>query len=410
MNENKNEKVSKTEATGSPAIWTSRRTSKRTSRQTSRRASTWTPLLVPALTSALLLVLALGCAPSSTGSNNENETQNSNDTHDAAVTADGAVNGPDATIYIDADVGFDAQICGAQTEEIEIINLGDPPDLLIVLDRSGSMMLAPGINPMGTSKWQIMKESLQAVLDARDSNIRFGLTVFPTDDACGVDPGARVEIALNNGSAIVQYLNSTSPNGNTPAQFALQEALAYYGTIAPNPEGQYVLFATDGIPNCGGDPPNVDIDSNAETVQAVEDLAAAGIHTFVLGFGGLFGLDSQVLNDAAQAGLEPKPNGPPYFYHADDSATLQSALDTIAGGIITPSCSFELTSLPPEAEDVAVYFDGVAVPRSPGHNDGWDYHPDASTITFFGSYCDALQSGQVQDVDFIFGCPGPVVE
>ncbi|MFH2008612.1 MAG: hypothetical protein ABI333_18640 [bacterium] len=356
---------------------------------------------------AVAAVLA-ACGPTAKGGDdNQNNGTGGNDA--AVVVDDGAVTLDDGgQVDLDGSVPADAN-CGAQTEEIELISLGDPPDMLIVLDRSGSMMLAPGFPPIGASKWDIMKTSLGIVLPARDANIQFGLSVFPTDEDCGVDPGARVPIQLNNASAILAWLNGSGPGGNTPAHFGLQEALIYYQSIPVNPAGQYVLFATDGIPNCGGNPPNVDITTDVETVQAVQDLANAGIHTFVLGFGGLLGLDPQVLNDAAQAGLEPKPGGPPHFYHADDAQGLQTALDTIAGGIIVPSCSYELTSLPPVPDDVAVYFDGVAVPRSPSHADGWDYYPDGSTITFFGSYCDSLMTGTVSAVSFIFGCPGPVV-
>lgn len=357
-----------------------------------------------------LTVLLAACGPTASQGNNDNG--NGNGQVDAAVPpVDSALPIGDAFVFVDSGGGPDAEVCGAQTEEIEIINLGDPPDLLIVLDRSGSMSLGTGIFPFGTPKWSIMKTALDTVLHSRENNIRFGLTVFPTDEDCAVDPGARVGIDLGNAQPIMDYLNATSPGGNTPAHFGLQQALAYYQTLTVNTAGRYVLFATDGAPNCGGDPPNVDITTNAETVQAVTDLASAGIHTFVLGFDvdGLLGLGSEVLDDAAVAGLEPKPGGPPYYYSANNAATLEAALTAIAGGIIIPSCSFELTSLPPVPDDVAVYFDGVAVPRSPSHADGWDYHPDAGTITFFGSYCTALESGQVTDVDFIFGCPGPVV-
>lgn len=353
-----------------------------------------------------LLAMAVGCGPTVKGGGDQN---NNGGPADAAVDTDGSSSHDDGgQTGGDATVGDDAN-CGAQTEEIALINLGDPPDLLIVLDRSGSMMLAPGFPPLGASKWNIMKTSLGIVLPAREANIQFGLTVFPTDEDCGVDPGARVGIALNNATPILNWLNGSGPGGNTPAHFGLQEALAYYQSIPTNPAGQYVLFATDGIPNCGGSPPDVDITTDAETVQAVQDLASAGIHTFVLGFGGMLGLDPQVLNDAAQAGLEPKPGGPPHFYHADDAQGLQTALDTIAGGIIVPSCSYQLASPPPVPDDVTVYIDGVAVPRSPSHADGWDYYPDANTITFFGTYCDQVMAGTIASVSFIFGCPGPVV-
>lgn len=356
---------------------------------------------------AALTVLLAACGPTASQTGNDN----TNGQEDAAVPhPDAALPVGDAFVFVDSGAGPDAEVCGAQTEPIELINLGDPPDLLIVLDRSGSMSLAPGLWPFGNSKWNIMKTALNTVLTSRENNIRFGLTVFPTNEDCAVDPGARVGIALANAQPIMTYLNGTGPGGNTPAHFGLVEALAYYQTVPENTAGRYVLFATDGAPNCGGDPPNVDITTNAETVQAVADLATAGIHTFVVGFDvGVLGAEAQVLNDAALAGLEPKPGGPPHYYAADDAATLEAALTTIAGGIIIPSCSFELVSLPPVPSDVAVYFDGVAVPRNPNHGDGWDYYPDAGTITFFGSYCTTLESGQVTDVSFIFGCPGPVV-
>lgn len=354
----------------------------------------------------LLAVLVAACGPTASGEGNNNN--NGGGGQDATLPP--ADSGVDAFVLVDSGGGPDAEICGEQTEEIALINLGDPPDLLIVLDRSGSMSLAPGLFPFGTSKWVIMKDSLQTVLNARQHNIRFGLTVFPTDNDCAVDPGARVPIDLANAGPIMTYLNGISANGNTPAAQGLEEALAYYQSIAVNEAGRYVLFATDGEPNCGGDPPDVEIGTATETVAAVTALANAGIKTYVLGFDmGFLGMQSAVLNDSALAGLVPRQGGPPHYYEANDAASLQAALDTIAGGIIVPSCSFELTALPPVPEDVAVYFDGDAVPRSPGHHDGWDYHPDASTITFFGSYCALLESGQVEDVRFIFGCPGPIV-
>ncbi len=355
-----------------------------------------------------LLLSFAGCGPKAPGGNNSIDAAQwtGSDSGTQMKDAGAVVDGP--AVLLEAST--DAANCGAQTEPIELINLGDPPDMLIVLDRSGSMLMPPGFDPTSPTKWTLMKNALRTVLQAREANIRFGLSLFPSDSACGVNSGADVEVGLNHADEINSALNSTSPNGNTPAHFALREALAYYQTIPFNEAGQYVLFATDGVPNCGGDPPSDEVETQQETLDAVQALAQEGIHTFVLGFGGLLGLDPDLLNDCAQAGLEPRPNGPPYFYHADDASSLQAALDQIAGGIIVPSCSYALASQPPVPDDVAVYFDGVAVPRDPNHNNGWDYSPDDSTITFFGSYCDEIESGQVDNVSFIFGCPGPVIE
>jgi hypothetical protein len=164
------------------------------------------------------------------------------------------------------------------------------------------------------------------------------------------------------------------------------------------------LFATDGEPNCSaGDPA-------AETVAAVTALANAGIKTYVIGFdAGGFGDDS-VLNDSALAGQVPKPGGPPHYYAANSASELQMALDAIAGGVIIPSCSFTLASAPPDPDNVTVTLNGMVVPRSTAHTNGWDYYPDAMTITFFGTYCDMIQSGSAVEVSFVYGCPGPVID
>lgn len=358
-------------------------------------------------TSCLVMAAAAmaACGPTGAGGGGDDDT---------TAGADASSGGPDGgggPGTIDASPPDDAS-CGAQQEDIALISLGDPPDLLIVLDRSGSMATPPGFpfGPFDPTKWDVMTDALQDTTQTYENNINFGLAVFPTDDLCGLSPGTAVSIAPQNSSSIVGAMNGMGPNGNTPAHLALQNALSVYQSIPVNSAGQYVLFATDGLPNCGGNPVVADQASETETVQAVTALANAGIKTFVLGFGDFLGSDPQVLNDAAQAGQVPKVGGPPYFYHATNAAELDAALLAIAGGIIPPSCEYELTSQPPDPDLVTVTLDGTAVPRDPNHNDGWDYHPDASTITFFGSWCTALESGSVASVNFSFGCPGPTVE
>lgn len=339
-----------------------------------------------------LFVLLAACGPSTTH-NGDDDGDDQSGVPDGAPRPDGTP-GPDS-----------ATNCGAQTEPIAVENLGDPPDLLIVLDRSGSMdSPIPQFPPDFTTKWTIMKNALNALAAAKEDNIRFGVLEFPTDDDCAVDGTAvKVPVDIHQAQEIASYFGSRSPGGNTPAQLGLQQALAHYGTIPVNPAGQYVLFATDGEPNCSaGDPA-------AETVAAVTGLASAGIKTFVLGFGGGF-VDDSVLNDSALAGLVPRAGGPPHYYAANNAAELEAVLDTIAGGIIVPSCSFALASAPPDPDNVTVTLGGNVVPRSTQHTNGWDYWPDSMTITFFGTYCDMIESGAVAEVSFTYGCPGPVVD
>ncbi len=345
------------------------------------------------------LVFAAACGPTDSDS-------------DGLGANDGSPGAADARNFIDGAIYPDAS-CGAQTTEIPLVELGDPPDLLIVLDRSGSMDLNLDTIPLpiGESRWDIMEDAIESISTTYNTNIRFGLTAFPGGgDICGITAGADVAIADSNAAAINSWMSSNSPTGNTPAHLALQNALNIYSGLPVNPGGRYVLFATDGAPNCGGNPVDPEAGSGDETVAAVEALRAQGIDTFVLGFGSsFFGLDTGVLEDAAQAGGQPAPGGPPHYYHADDAPSLEAALMAIAGGIVVPSCSFEVSETPPEPDRVTVSIAGTPIPRDPGHNNGWDYHPDESTITFFGEACEAVQEGET-NVSFVFGCPGPTVE
>jgi hypothetical protein len=311
---------------------------------------------------------------------------------------------------IDADTTpVDSSSCGAQMSNIGVVNLGDPPDLLVVLDRSGSMSSPPStFPPVFTSKWQTMKTSLTGVVNAKQQQIKFGLLEFPSDDnpGCSAVATPKVNIGLGAGPGFTGYFGSRSPGGNTPAHVGLTSALTYFNSIPVNTAGRYVLFATDGLPNCLNADPNTA--SEAATVAAVTALKNAGIKTFVLGFGGGFGTTPQVLNDAAVAGGLPKP-GATKFYEATSQAELDQALAAIAGGIIVPSCSFALATAPPDPNAVTVTINGTPVPRSPSHGNGWDYSPNAMTITFFGTYCSSIMQGAMSNVSFVYGCPGPVI-
>ncbi len=349
---------------------------------------------------ALLLVVLVpavaACGPSPQGGDDDG-------TGDGGGSGSGIDASGDLTDADDTDSS-----CGAQNTPIMVENLGDPPDLLIVLDRSGSMSSPiPTFPPNFTPKWNIMRDALNALAADLEDNIRFGLAEFPTNDDCAVsNPGAvRVPIDINQAPEIMSYFTSRSPNGNTPAHLGLQAARSHYQGITANPAGRYVLFATDGEPNCSTDAAT----AATQTVAAVTALANAGIKTYVIGFGGGF-VDDSVLNNSAIAGQVPRPGGPPHYYAANSPQQLATVLDQIAGGIIVPSCSYALASLPPNPNDVTVTLDGQIVPRSTQHTNGWDYHPDAMTITFFGTYCQQITSGAIANVSFVYGCPGPVID
>ena len=347
---------------------------------------------------SVLVLCTAACGPGSVGG----DDNGGGDRDGGNGGGDGGGGGGDGGIIPGSDAN-----CGQQ--EIPLERTEAPPDLLIVLDKSGSMNepINP-INPFSRSKWSVMVNALKTLTTATEATIRYGMSLFPTDDDCGVDSGTVVSIDINHASEIAAALSPfvTGPGGGTPAHLGLQEALATYQSQPPQVGGRYVLFATDGAPNCGGD--DGEAPTGPETVAAVRALAAAGIKTYVLGFGTVSTEEARVLNEAAEAGGVPRATTEPYFFSADTEEELQTVLEQIAGGIVVPSCSFALNSPPPNPNDVTVLVDGMAVPRNASHTNGWDYAPDANTITLFGSYCDRLLNGQIMNVQFIYGCPGPV--
>jgi hypothetical protein len=212
----------------------------------------------------------------------------------------------------------------------------------------------------------------------------------------------RVAVGAGTGTLISGALLVTSPEGGTPTHTSMTGALSYYQSAAPNPSGRYAILATDGQPNCGNvnDPNDPTVN---ESIAAVQTLAAAGVSTYVLGFGDTVVSNPTTLQLMAQAG------GTGNYYAATSPAQLEAALDAIVGQISVPPCTVGLQEVPADPNRIGVSFDGVAVPRSPGHNDGWDYDAGTNSVTLYGAACDELQSGSVSSVEVDYGCEGPVV-
>src|SRR5262252_5785664 len=131
----------------------------------------------------------------------------------------GGTNGTGGTGGSGGDGGIN---CGVQTFMLDRL----PPDLLIVLDKSGSMNDAA---PSGTgSKWVQVTAAIDTSVNQLQSQIRFGLTFFAASGACGVTMGTPpVAIAANNYTAIHNAIAGKSPGGSTPTRTAMQAAGSY---------------------------------------------------------------------------------------------------------------------------------------------------------------------------------------
>jgi hypothetical protein len=233
-----------------------------------------------------------------------------------------------------------------QTKTVTAVQL--KPDLMILLDKSGSM--SSPLNPAaagcncnfpscneGTCPTRMgqMRSAMQGFLTNNGDVARMGLTIFPADNVCtpagmgqlltAIKPASDNSPDLKSWAASINTQmqaacpgGKTCPGGGTPTGASLE----FVGTLPELNDSQredFVLLLTDGLPNCNPmnantclnqaacnctlaascgttvndtDPNNfcrrgcLDLDGS---VQAVKDLRARGIRTIVVGFGSDFG-------------------------------------------------------------------------------------------------------------------------
>ena len=288
----------------------------------------------------------------------------------------------------------DAATCGEQTFMLQRL----PPDLLIVQDKSGSMMDPPSSG--GASKWSQMVGALNMSLAmAQAQQARWGLVFFPSDNACGTATSPNVPVGPNTQGQITSALNANSPGGATPTQAAVRAATSYLmGLTDQNPK--FIVLATDGQPNCGAGGGFGDDSAGAE--QAITDAKNMGINTFVIGISADATSDA-TLNQMAMNGGEARPNGPPSYYSVQNQTDFVNAIAAITGTVVT--CTFPLTMPPAYPDRVTVVGNGQVIPHDTTHMNGWDYGAGNMSITFYGMYCQQLQNGVIVTVQAIFGCP-----
>ena len=287
-----------------------------------------------------------------------------------------------------------------------------PPDILIVLDKSGSMNdSADGTctgNCGANSKWTQTVAALTTVISQTDTTVNWGLKFFasPNGGMCGVNQGADVAIAANNATAVNNAINGQTPGNSTPTRTAVANGAAYLGTVnQPNPK--FLLLATDGLPNCTpGCSGNTACSASDMTgaVNAVMTAATAGFPTFVVGIATTSDpMSDATLTQMANAGGYPRA-GTPSYYPVMNQADLVAALNQIV--VIAGTCIFAIPTPPnndTDAMHIGVKVDGTEIGRDTTHMNGWDYS-GTSQVEIFGPSCQAIMAGTVQSVQIVFKC------
>ncbi len=301
----------------------------------------------------------------------------------------------------------DDNICAQQDFPLDRL----PPEIMVVLDRSGSMRRNAQGGREPPDKWGQTVAALDSVLSDTQGGVYWGLKMYPSwkregDSPCAIQ-GLQQAPGLDQHAALMAQINGNGPTldkGATPTAAAVQESTGFLsGRSTPNPK--FLLLATDGVPNCrDGSDRNGDVDGSIAAIGAARE---AGFAVFVVGIAAsgirVDNVDAfQVLNDMAEAGGRPQ-DGQTKFFPANNEAELKTALNSIASQ--AADCTFNLNKAPPDPSNVRVELNDERLTQGTD----WEFGAGNRSVVVKGAWCEKLKKSNVEKAEIKFGCPGMVI-
>jgi hypothetical protein len=326
---------------------------------------------------------------------------------------------------------------GTPCEEIKATLKPIEPNIMLVLDKSGSMVANPSgfwdhdadPNTAKITRWNSLYQVVQNIVTSYNDVINFGANLFPSTGAmqkydataCVVNPEVEIPVAPKNKDAILNGIpqaGDVSLKGGTPASAGVLAALNHLKTLDPGIP-RAILLVTDGAANCamGAQTPGLfeTYDQNLHTIVKAA-FTDDGIPTYVVGIdtkdvvsdnsqdGNPNATNTyQKLNELAIDGGKPKDDPAEKFYNAVNQIQLKAALDVIAADAL--SCTIPLTTEPGFPEETKVKIGGIEVPMVTdcATENGWVYDNPMGPYTaviLCGTACTDLKVAKAADVEY----------
>jgi hypothetical protein len=249
-------------------------------------------------------------------------------------------------------------IIGQNTKEIRIVATAAKPNIMLLVDKSGSMNLpvddSGGCASCGGTSEPLcdetlcptrianLRQAMETFLRSNGAIARFGVSFYPDDASCGVrqddtiDPGTPISTSNDVDTELQVHADSIadriaaiqggstggsfSTGGGTPTGASIQ-TIAELPELNTNLREDFILLMTDGLPNCnpenelavpncicasGGSCIDGSREACLDQTATVAKIAAARqqreIRTIVIGFGNDTLGGAPVLNAMAEAG------------------------------------------------------------------------------------------------------------
>jgi hypothetical protein len=308
------------------------------------------------------------------------------DGQSAAAAGTGGSGGgapPTGSGFIDPDenvpgAGGSSQLGeGEACREVVFTAQTNPVNVLILLDRSTSMLEPADPAVPGVTRWDAVTSALRAFVNSPQAeNARIGLQFFGlSNGADDCDPGKYSQPAVpvaplaTNRAALLDAIDTTLPGSLTPTAPAVAGALSYALTVAREPANAEVptvmVLASDGVPSeCGPEDENgMQILSFREILDTLESYSAPPtdamgtpmqppVRTFIVG-------TNELRNNAES--IAAAGNGQAFLVGGGTGSPDLEArfLDALLSIIVRPlDCEIDVPQTAPDTGE-AIDFDAV---------------------------------------------------